>query len=157
MSNQASPKYDLLILGSSAGITGVIIKDFLELLVQFFIPTFESSLQLAAGIVFSPQQVTSSILPLVVGLEIDLTVSIVIGIIVALALFRWGFDYWQIKGLTVGLQAWTIMNVTLAKYLSSFPQPTSILIVELSLVTDLIYGLTVVGFLQKYSNRRCEK
>lgn len=157
MPEQNRKKYDLLILGSFAGIIGVIIKDFLELLIKFFIPGFETSLHLAAGIVFSHRQVSSSILPLIVGLEIDLTVSIVIGIIAALALFRWGFDYWRIKGITLGLLAWTIINVTLAKGLSSFPQPTSVLLVEISLITDIIYGLIVVWVLQKYSNRRREK
>jgi ABC-type sulfate transport system permease subunit len=157
MSNQSKPKYDLLILGSTAGIFSVIIKDLLELILTFFIPSFDSSLHLAAGIVLTPEQVKSDILTLIVGLEINFAVSIVIGIIAALALFRWGFDYWQIKGITLGLLAWVIINVTLAKFMSSIPRPTSILIIELSLLTDLIYGLTVAWFLQRFTKRRKEK
>lgn len=151
MLNQTKPKYDLLILGSTAGIFSVIIKDLLELILAFFIPSLDSSLHLAAGIVFTPGQVKSNILTLIVGLEIDFGVGIVIGIIAALALFRWGFDYWQVKGIALGLLVWVIINITLAKFMSSIPQPTSILAIELSLITDLIYGLTVVWFLQRYS------
>lgn len=110
--NQTKPKYDLLILGSAAGIFSVIIKDLFELMLASFIPSFDSLLHLAAGIIFTPEQVKSDILTLIVGLEIDFAVSIVIGIIAALALFRWGFDYWRIKGITLGILAWVIINVT---------------------------------------------
>jgi hypothetical protein len=64
MLNQTKRKCDLLILGSAAGIFSVIIKDLLELILAFFFPSLDSSLHLAAGIVFTPEQVRSNILTL---------------------------------------------------------------------------------------------
>ena len=144
MLKRVKPIYDLLLIGAISGVAGAIVKDSLELLILIFIPTFTTCLQLAAGIVFSSEKVKKSILPLV-GLEIEIAVSIVMGIIVALVLFRFGFDYWKVKGITIGLLAWTIIEITLAKYLSSFPVSTSVLALEISLLIHLIYGITVVG------------
>lgn len=144
MLKRVKPIYDLLLIGAISGVAGAIVKDSLELLILIFIPTFTTCLRLAAGIVFSSEKVKKSIFPLV-GLEIDIAVSIVVGIIVALVLFRFGFDYWKVKGITIGLLAWTIIEITLAKYLSSFPVSTSVLALEISLLIHLIYGITVVG------------
>lgn len=144
MSRQNNSQYDLLLIGAASGITGIITKDLLELLVLIFMPNFITCPQLAAGIILNPKQAKSGILPLI-GLEIDIAVGIIVGIIVALALTRFGFDHWMFKGMTLGLLAWTIIEVTLAKYLSSIPLPTSVLAWEISLLIHFIYGITVVG------------
>ena len=144
MPQQNKPQDDLLLIGAASGIAGIIVKDLLELLVLLFMPTFSTCPQLAAGIILSPKQAKSSVLPLI-GLEIDLAVGIIVGIIVVLALTRFGFDHWMLKGIVLGLLAWTIIEVTLANYLSSIPMTTSVLAWEISLLIHFIYGITVVG------------
>ena len=157
MPQQNNSQYDLLLIGAASGIAGIITKDLLELLVLLFMPTFSTCPQLAAGIVLNPKQAKESILPLI-GLEIDLAVGIIVGIIVVLALTRFGFDHWMLKGIVLGLLAWTIIEVTLANYLSSIPMTTSVLAWEISLLIHFIYGMIVVGaqraFLKEANNKR---
>ena len=153
MLKQIKPKCDLLLIGALSGVAGVIIKDLLELLVLLFMPTFVTCPQFAAGIIFSPQQAKSSMLPLI-GLEIDTGVSIIVGIIVVVALFRVGYDFWKVKGITIGLLAWIIIEITLTKYLSSISTPTSVLALEISLLIHFGYGLTVVGVQRLFLKRK---
>lgn len=153
MPKPIKPKYDLLLIGALSGVAGVIVKDLLELLALRFMPNFVTCPQFAAGIVFSSEQAKSSMLPLI-GLEIDTGISIIVGIIVVLALLHVGFDYWKVKGITIGLLAWTIIEITLAKYLSSISTPTSVLALEISLLIHFGYGLTVVGIQRAFFIRR---
>jgi hypothetical protein len=144
MRNLSKQRWDILTLGAVAGAIGVVVKDLLELLVLFFIPSFKTCPRLAAGIILDPKILTKSILP-IVGLEIDIAVSIVVGIIVVAVLSRVSWKHLFVKGLVLGLLAWTIIDITLSKLLSRLPPPNSIWQLELSLIIHLIYGLTVVG------------
>lgn len=136
--------WDILTIGALAGITGVIVKDLLELVALFFIPSFKTCPRLAAGIIFSPEIVMESVLP-IVGLEIDVAVSIVVGLLVAVVLCSAGWKHLLAKGIIVGLLAWAIIDITLSKLLSQVPPPDSFGQTQISLLIHIIYGITVVG------------
>ena len=144
MRKQSKQQWDILILGAAAGTAGIFVKDLLELVVLFFIPSFKTCPRLAAGIILDPEIALNSILP-VIGLQIDIAVSIIFGITVVTVLTLVSWKHLFLKGLVLGLLAWTIIDITLSKLLSKVSPPTSIEQIEISLVIHFIYGLTVVG------------
>ena len=143
MNSRTKQRWDILIIGALAGFLGVLVKDLLELGVLFLIPTYKSCPRLAAGIILDPKIATGNILP-IVGLEIDIAISIVVGIIVASVLSQVGWRFLFAKGLILGLLAWTIIDIILSKLLSQVPPPNSIVQIELSLLIHFVYGVTVV-------------
>lgn len=133
---------DHLTLGAITGITGVFTKDLLELALLPFIPDLKTCPRLAAAIVLPPHKATGEILPLL-GLEIDIGVGVIVGIIVFQALSVSGFKNIWFKGIIVGLLAWTIIDMTLSKLLSQLPPP-SFFETQISLVVHFIFGISVV-------------
>jgi len=107
-----------------------------------FIPDFKTCPRLAAALVLEPSKVYQSILP-ILGLEIDLSVSIIVGIIVFYMLSKVGFHSIWFKGIILGLLAWAIIDITLTKLLSQLAPPR-FLESQVSLFIHFIYGLTVV-------------
>lgn len=138
---------DNLTLGAITGIIGVFIKDLLELGLLPFIPDFKTCPRLTAGIVLPAHMAMQEILPLL-GLEIDIGVGAIAGIIVVQALVYTGFKNLWFKGFLVGLLAWIIIDITLAKLLSKLPPP-SFLETQISLIVHFIFGISVVFIARK--------
>lgn len=64
MKSMTKQRWDILIIGAAAGFLGVIVKDLLELLVLFFIPSYKTCPRLAAGIILDPKIASGNILPI---------------------------------------------------------------------------------------------
>ena len=120
----------------------------MELIVLQFIPDYPTCTRQAAAIVLPPREATG-ILP-VLGLEIDIGMGAVIGMIVFYTLYATGFKHIAYKGVLVGLLAWTVIDMTLDKFLQQLPS-YSFAESQISLLIHIMFGLTTVYVARKLS------
>ncbi|MGQ9779504.1 MAG: hypothetical protein ACUVRM_06470 [Bacillota bacterium] len=136
---------DGLVLGALAGMAGSIVKFVLELLVLAFIPSYKSCVRLAAAILFDSTIAMTRFDAFLLGLEIDLVVGSVAGVVAVQILALWGRDYLLFKGAGGGALSWVICYATLCKFLSKIDVVnTRFLETQISLFVHIIFGLVVV-------------
>ncbi|MCL6548813.1 MAG: hypothetical protein K6T30_07870 [Alicyclobacillus sp.] len=152
---------DGLVLGALAGLAGTLVKFALELLALAFIPSYKSCVRLAAAILFVPAAAMSRFDAFLLGLEIDLLVGSVAGVVAVEILARWGRDHLLLKGAGGGALAWLICYGTLCKYLSKIDLTgTSFLEIQISLAVHIVFGITVAAaavWIERQWGRKGEK
>ena len=136
---------DGLVLGALAGLAGTLVKFALELLALAFIPSYKSCVRLAAAILCDSTVAMTRFDAFLLGLEIDLLVGSVAGVVAVQILALWGRDYLLFKGAGGGALAWVICYATLCKFLSKIDVlNTPFLETQISLFVHIIFGMMVV-------------
>lgn len=139
-------KLDGLVLGALAGMVGSAVKFAMELLVLAFIPSYKSCVRLAASIMFDSTAAMTRFDAFILGLEIDLVVGSVAGVVAVQMLAFWGRDYLLFKGAGGGALSWVICYATLCRFLSTFEVVnTPFFELQISLLIHIIFGLVVVA------------
>lgn len=136
---------DTLLIGAVAGTIAKVIQDIIGfIIITFFLPTYINCVRIAGGLLLTPDQMMSGgFWPNLLGFQIDLIVSIVVGIVSVLILQRWGHDYYLFKGAMIGLVSWALFYTVLSQLLSTVNPFGSILHAEISFINHIIYGITL--------------
>ena len=142
--NDYRRKNDILIIGTFSGIVAKVIHGILGYIAIQIWPSYLNCIRIAAGLMFSPEQVMAgSFWIILYGMQIDLVVGVVIAIVTILILERWGYDYYIWKGAMVGLVSWVLFYNVLSRLLSRVYPTDSILHGEISFVTHLAFGISL--------------
>ncbi|MBC2723428.1 hypothetical protein [Desulfosporosinus sp.] len=138
-------KKDTLLIGAVAGTIAKVIQDAIGfIIITFFLPTYINCVRIAGGLLLTPNEMMSGgFWPSLLGFQIDLIVSIVVGIISVLILQHWGHDYYLFKGAMIGLVCWVLLYIVLSKLLSSVYPFGSILHAEISFIKHITYGIVL--------------
>ncbi len=146
MENKEWPRhFNPLILGAAAGFLGSVARAILELSAIALLPSYKSCVRLAAALFLSPEYVMSRFDAYIVGLEVDLIVGMVVGIVAVLILAKWGCDHLLVKGGIGGALTWVIFYAFLSADPVSRLNPTgTFLEAEVSLLIHVIFGVAVV-------------
>lgn len=138
-------KKDTLLIGAVAGTIAKVIQDAMGFItITFFLPTYINCVRIAGGLLLTPDEMMSGgFWQSLLGFQIDLIVSIIVGIISVLILKHWGLDYYLYKGAMIGLVCWALFYTVLSKLLSTVYPFGSILHAELSFIKHIIYGIAL--------------
>lgn len=145
-------RVDRFVVGALAGIIASLVRFILGYSIIFFlIPDFLNCTRIAAGIILPPAQVMAGgFWVTAVGLQIDLVVSIVVGLIATFILEYTGAGYYLFKGAVIGATTWSVFYAVLSRFLSQLYPVDSIVAAELSFLIHVIYGIALVSIIARF-------